>query len=397
MNRATWYGIGTALATAFCGGASAQSIENTPETVLYTVEGGMRYDDNRDATKRDKEEMTTLRFTPGVRLTLDDEITRALLSYQPSLLWRDNPRDDQNDTELYHAVEASIDHNVSYLWRVGALDKFEQTDDPNVSQGGVTVRQDASYWINQTKGWSAYSLSDRTQWDVDGSYFLKRYDKQPFADEGDEDRLQVNTEYNYKFEPEYYTFVFVGYDQLTYKGVQRGDYDGYLGGVGVSRRINDQLKGTVAGGLEWIDYQDSLEDDTTAPYVQASLEFKPVVDVVLTATVDYSVQPSDRAYYSSKEYLRTMLRGTKSLSQSFAVDAQFVYANGVYDSQDAVEGAPAVPDGDDTLTDWQLGVSFRPPARRYYARLAYEFEDWNSDVRESFQRNTVNAVVGVNF
>ncbi|MFO7534283.1 MAG: outer membrane beta-barrel protein [Kiritimatiellia bacterium] len=398
MKRAMGYLIGTALAMAFSGAVSAQSIENTPETVLFSLEGGVRFEDNRDATERGKENMTSLRLTPGVRLTLDDEITKAFLEYRPSLIWRDNERDDQNDSEVYHAVEAKVEHDASYLWHVGGLNKFEMTDDPNVSRGGVTVRENASYWVNQTKGWSAYNVSERVQWDVDGSYLLKRYDERPYSDEGDEDRLEANTALRYKFSPEYYTFGFLGYDQPSYENDLQGDYQGYLVGVGVGRRINDQLWGRVSGGYEWIDYEDGEQDDEAVPYLQIIVDFTPAEDLVLTAGIEYSVQPSDRSYYSSKEYLRTMLRGVKRLSQSISVDAQFVYANGAYDSGQAVEGAPAaVPDGDDTLLDWQMGMTFRPPARRYYARLAYEFEDWDSDVRESFQRNTINAMVGIDF
>jgi hypothetical protein len=47
--------------------------------------------------------------------------------------------------------------------------------------------------------------------------------------------------------------------------------------------------------------------------------------------------------------------------------------------------------------DYQVGLEFRPPARRYYSRIAYEYEDWTSDVRESFTRNTVSASVGMEF
>ena len=91
----------------------AQQIEDTPKTVAYTVEGRVQYEDNRDATKHDKEHMTSFWATPGVTITADDQSTRLFLLYKPSLLWRENPSDDQNDSEIDHLVEVNAAHQVS--------------------------------------------------------------------------------------------------------------------------------------------------------------------------------------------------------------------------------------------------------------------------------------------
>jgi hypothetical protein len=389
------------LASCLGNGAHAQGIESTPETVVFSVEGGARFEDNRDATRNNKESMLSLRFTPGARLNVDDEITKFFLVYKPSLLWRDNPREDQNDTELYHMAEANAEHWVSHRLKVGAWNRYEMTDDPNVTGGGVTIRENASYWLNQSKAWVAYGLSERLQADADVLYLVKRYDEDAFSDVADEDRLLVNTGLRYKLDPEFHAFGFIGYDQPEYSTDIRGDYKGYLAGLGLSRDFSDALKGSVAAGYKHLNYDDAEESDTGMPFGQISGEYRVSVNLRLQALVEYTLAPSDRSYYSSKEYTRFQLKGIYQVSDSLTADAQVVYSNGAYDKSSVIvereELDQVLVDGDDTLMDYQIGVTFRPKARRYYGRVAYEFEDWTSDVRESFARNTVSAQVGIEF
>ncbi len=380
----------------------AQQIENTPDTWIYSVEGRAQYQDNRDATENDKEDLFSLWFTPGIRLTVDDGLTKAYLSYRPSLGWRDNPRDDQNDSDLYHALEASIRHQASTRLLVGALNQFEMTDDPRVTEGGVIVREDAGYWYNQAKGWLTYGLSDRSQVGFETSYRMKRYDDSVFADTGDEDRLFVSGDYKRWLAPDLNVFVFVGYDQPDFQGALRGDYRGYLGGVGVSRLFSDRWTGTLSLGYEALDYTGSWERDTSMPYAMLATEIKPLARLIVNANAEYSLEPSDLSLYASKEYLKLLLKGTVILSEGLSAYGQVVYANGAYDAVTAIDGEPlppaqAVGDGDDTLMDCQLGLTVRPRAGRYSGRLAYEYEDWDSDVRESFTRNSVTVAVSMDF
>ncbi len=400
MNRASWICMLSALVAVSAGFAGAQGIEDTPRTMVYSVEGGLRFDDNRDAVKSDRESLTTLSVSPGARLNVDDQLTKAFLMYRPTLLWRDNPRDDQNSTELYHNAEASVEHAISYRTKVGVSDRFEMTDDPNVTAGGVAVREDASYWLNEAKGWMVHGLSDRVQLDLDGTYMIKRYIDNTFADQADEDRVLANAALRYKLDPVNSTFVFVGFDAPSYQDSDRGDYLGYLLGAGLTREFSDDLKGTVAAGYKLLDYADAVTDDEGLPFFQLLAQYRVSINLAVTAQADYSLEPSDRVFYSSKEYSRLLLRGVYSVTESLSADAQVVYANGTYSEDSAVQQSAdpqTLTGGDDTLMDYQVGLTFRPKARRYYSRVAYEYEDWTSDVRESFVRNTVSATVGMEF
>jgi len=238
---------------------------------------------------------------------------------------------------------------------------------------------------------------------LDASYKLKRYDKRTFSDLGDEDRLLVNGAFRHRMAPDFHGFLFAGYDQPSFQNGVRGDYRGYLGGVGLERQFNDQWKGSIALGYEFLDYQDAAEHDTSLPYVKAAAQARPGARLTVDAEAEYSLEPSDRSLYSSKEYLRLLMRGTLALSESLSAFGQAVYANGAYDAKSGIEDETrrvddqAVVDGDDTLVDLQVGLLFRPQTGRYTGRLAYEFEDWDSDVRESFTRNTMMASVSVDF
>lgn len=401
MNRTSWMGMVSALVVSAAGLAGAQGIENTPDTLIYSVEGGFRYDDNRDATETNTESVFTWTFTPGVKVNLDDETTKAYLYYKPTVLWRDNARRDQNDTELYHAAEGRVEHQASQRLTLGAQDRFEMTDDPNVTFGGVTIREDASYWINQSRGWMQYLLSERMMVDFDASFSAKRYRDSEYQDQGDEDRLMVNSGLRYNVDPAIQAFGFVGYDQPSYRGNMRGDYKGYLAGVGMSRAFSDTLTGSASAGYKLLEYTDAEESDAGMPFFQLMGQYQASKNLRLQAQADYSLEPSDRTYYSSKEYTRLLLKGLLALTDSLTADAQVLYANGAYDTSSVIpEGqalAQPLENGDDTLMDYQVGLEFRPPARRYYSRIAYEYEDWTSDVRESFTRNTVSASVGMEF
>lgn len=89
MNRQI--SILTLLITALASMAVAQ-IQDTPDTLVYSVETVARYDDNRDATRNGREDQLTMFLKPGLRFNLDDAVTRAFFFHQPSLLWPCPPR-----------------------------------------------------------------------------------------------------------------------------------------------------------------------------------------------------------------------------------------------------------------------------------------------------------------
>jgi long-subunit fatty acid transport protein len=105
----------------------------------------------------------------------------------------------------------------------------------------------------------------------------------------------------------------------------------------------------------------------------------------------YSLAASDYDPYSYQERTRVSTTVEYDLTAKFSLRAMGLYENGDYDVDSVVEGQTGTG-GSDALTDAQFGISYRIN-RNLTASLSYEYEDWNSDIRESFSRNWVTAAV----
>lgn len=377
--------------------------EQNPWKLSLTIKGANS--DNRDATKSDKENNFDTIVEPRVEASLDMGNTKLDFYYAPYLIWRSNPRDDQNDVELYHGLSVGVDHKVSARVALLARELFEYTDDPKVTEGGTTVRENASYMLNRVTAGGIFGLAPKTSAVLNGDHSLKRYDKSAMADYADEDRYGADLSLKYAVTPDMNATVEAGYSAAMFEGIER-DSAVQTYGVGVEKTFNPNLYGTVVVGYQNASMDNAKEDSVGSPTVAARVTCSPATPATrLTLSGSYSLEPPDLAPYSIQERTKLQVAVEHDIN-ALTLGAAATYANGKYDEDSVVEdmaqttsaqaagaGTAAVfTGGDDTLMDAALSATYKIN-RNLSVGVAYEYEDWDSDVRESFSRNVVSVSV----
>lgn len=376
------------------GGAPGE--ESAPaDMVAFSVEASANYDDNRDATSSNKESIVSVYVRPRVDFNFRAaERTEVQAHYAPAYVWRDNPREKdepnpQNDSELYHQFGLRGEHQFSPRVRLGASEEFEMTDDPDITSGGATVREDASYWLNRVRAWAETVLMPRLGTRIEGSVSNKRYDKSPAKDSGDEDKNNASAAAKYMVGENYNLIGMLGYEDSEYSGVNHGAADITTVAGGVERRFSPEFYSTVEAGYQHASMRDAVDNSSGSPYGLARLVFSPSPATDIEAVGKYSLQSSDWDPYSAQDQTRFSLRIDHALTKRVAVFCEGVYMNGEYDSKTLVEGTETqeLEGGDDTLLDGRIGGSYRL-SRNLTAAIEYEYEDWDSDIREAYSRNS---------
>ena len=136
-------------------GVWAQETETkAPDPLTLSATLGSQFTDNRDGVKSNKTSNVDVYLSPRADLRWQDgERSYVDLFLLPSVKWHSNPRpqsegDGQHDTELFGAVGVDAMHMISPRLMIGGGDTFSYTDDPEITEGGTSVRRSSSYYLN---------------------------------------------------------------------------------------------------------------------------------------------------------------------------------------------------------------------------------------------------------
>jgi hypothetical protein len=377
-------------------GLGFRVVAQEQEPVQVGVKVGSTYSDNRDGTDQNKEDNFDIYAQPRVDMVLDDGQTLFNFYLAPSLLWRSNPRENdepspQNDTDVYYALGAAFQQKFSESSRLRLTDDFTYTDDPSVDLGGVNVRENQSYLYNALRADLNGMLSETYGAQVLGGYTLKRYDEDVVADEEDEDvyfvdgilRMQVANGLKLLGQVGYSDFN--NESQVEDRGVQIMTY-----AVGVEKDLTAKLKSVIKGGVQSAEYSDDNIDSDTSGYGMG--------EVVLTeAQTRFALGAGYGFYgayvrpYSSQTRTYVVAKAERDLGTKFTVSAEGQFGRGKYEQEELSSGAQLDGGNDDMLLGAVKGTY--KVHRNVDVEVGYQIEDWDSDVRESFTRNLVTAVV----
>lgn len=178
--------------------------EVRPSAIGLSMTVGVKQTDNRDATpdhylvkdvRVEKESDTEFWFTPTISFFHELEGRyRTRLSYSPSYIMYDNPREGGTDNEWSHAARADLDLYIggrtevnfsdNYWWS-GAKD-WHYGDDYVFAPDELETRND-DYYKNDFVVSVKRTLAADDYIRVSGKYNIKRYDDDTLALYGDED------------------------------------------------------------------------------------------------------------------------------------------------------------------------------------------------------------------
>ncbi|MCE9613014.1 MAG: outer membrane beta-barrel protein [Lentisphaerae bacterium] len=352
------------------------------------------YTDNRDAAENNEESTAYFYVTPRIDAYVNSERTVLDFFYAPSLRYCTDPSETQNDTELLHALGLKIDHSLTAQTKVRLYESFLYQDDPSISESGSMIRANRTYFLNTVELGLRQELSRWSYADLSGNYMVKRYKDDDAADESDEDRLGAQGILWRQVTPTMGVRGTAGLSSYSYQsslGLDR-DFDVYLGAVGLDKVFSPQLRGGLDVGAQASEYSDDSLDSSVDPYAQVNAQIAPNPLFRIKGNFLHGVRESDAYPFASQQYSQVHVGLEADTSSLLTIGADGTYRLSDYSGDSRPAGSPApLPgtdaDGNETTiglgahATWKLGENARFSLRHLY-------EDVDSDVAESFSKNT---------
>lgn len=346
------------------------------------------YDDNRDGVENDKDSNFDIKLQPRAAFTYDWGQTYFSMFYMPYVLWRSDARDDQNDSEVYHELGVNFRHELTPLLTLKLSDRFSVTDDPRVSEGGVTVRESATYTMNVLNVGMDVEVDPVTVLSVGGLSSLKRYDKSVWNNY-DEDKLGANLAIKREMGMMLNGLAQVRYTKSEYQGNSDRGAEYLFAGVGLEKTFSPNLAAAANVGWNTANYNE-LSGSKDTPAGDVRVVVSPSPDTSLSLSARYELADSDWIAFSTQERASLAATLDHRLTPKLSSALVFMYANGEYKS------ATAMVDGVQGGSDSLIAVRARAVYslnRNLDLELGYQLEDWESDIRESFTRNKATVAL----
>lgn len=369
--------------------------------------------DNRDSLPNEE---SNTDFLVSPRIAAIFEMDRSYLDfyYEPTLRYRTDPRENQNDEEFLHDLGIHLEHSVTPRLTLRVTEDYTYTDDPSVETAGGTLRRDSSFSLNRVEGLLAYDINRQSRVEVDARHRLKTYDESElsFLDEesvsaGARAARQVSRTVSLSLEARAEEFSYE-YDDLSVGArpgttLDRG-FTAMSAGVGIENEFQANCRASLRVGVKSLDYEDEDIDSESAPYAVAILQLSAVPSTRFTASARHELRDSDVALFSSQEYTSVYAGLEVDASERVTFDVSGTYRMGDYDADKlpsglrttglpagtgtATPGGVAVRalEGDETAVILKAGVGWEV-SDKTRVKLAHMFEDEDSDVSVSFTRN----------
>lgn len=393
--------FGVVMLVSLMGGVAGFSQEQdlgapTDGPWLFSARVGSEFSDNRDGLDNNKENnidvyvepRVDFRFRDGDRTTLD-------LGVLPMVKWHSNPRSEnepapQNDTELYGTALMELYHQLTPRLLLSLGDAITYNDDPEISNGGGNVRFSNNHIWNNAHGELNYLATEKLSTGIGASYSLKRYTESVVAQNEDEDIFQGNLNGKYSMGSGYKLIGVLGASQFQNESVDTPRGSSVVSaGAGLEKTFSPDFIGKVLAGYQHAEYEDDSLDVIDTPNGSVELTMRAASETRFRVGGSYGFYaPYVRPY--SIQTLTAVNAGVDHdiLSQRLTVSLNAQYGNGSYDAE---AGAPG---GDDTMIMVGARADYRLN-RNWSINGGYTFEGWDSDVRESFNRNLIDLNVKV--
>lgn len=358
----------------------------SPLTFSVRLEGS--YDDNRDGVESDKESNFDTRLQPRAAFAYDVGQTAAGIYYMPSMLLRSNARDDQNDSEVYHELGVSLRHELAPAVLFKFSNLFSLTDDPQVSEAGVAVRANATHTRNVLNLGLDVGVDPVTELAIGGRGEIKRYQKSVWRNY-DEDMLGASLALRREMGMQMRGMISTRYNKSEYGGANDRGAEYIFGGVGLERIFNPNLSADFNVGWNTANYND-VSGSKGLPAGDARVIVSPSPDTALTLAVKYQLTDSDWLAFSTQERTSFSAALDHRLTPQLSSGVTVMYANGEYKSRTAL--VENVAGGSDDMTAVRANAVFNATPN-IDLEVGYQFENWDSDIRDSFTRNQVMLAV----
>lgn len=403
MKRATCYVAVMVLVSMGVAARADEAMAKRP----YLLSCGVSayYSDNRDSVESDKTGHTDLSVWAAMDLLLERADCYMLdFGYRPTVLYRTNPSDTQNDTELYHDLKLDGWYKPSRQVRLHAGDFLNYTDDPSVDVGGGTIRRDASFLLNRANAGVEVDLSRRMRADLSGYSMVKRYDDDTYAVIGDEDSLSSTLALGWIVDRMSLLSLYGSYGVFNYPGDAVGTDRGFgyvEVGVSMRKEFSKKFQGRADVAFKRLDYDASELGSDQSPAAYATVQYTPSPRVRVSGSAGYVLRDADVQFFASQRYTDTSLRAEWDAlaPKRLTIGVSGGYRVGDYRSDALlVADIPVVPSvkGQEKTTITGADVTYRLKDWLAVTVLA-QYEDVSSDVSTSFNRTSAGIQTKMDF
>ena len=392
--------VGVGISVAFQASLHAQESGKAGDLVRFSVSTLARATDNRDAVAEDETDNVDYYLRPKLELVYETELSSLDVHYIPAFRFRTEPGDNQDETTWEHDFGLAASRAVSSRLRLRLDGVVAVQDDPEIEEGGITLRGDQSYVRSVVKVGLNLDVLKYSNLDIFVDNRIKSYDDDLVARVSDEESTKFGVAHRHQMTTTLRSLLTGSYSLYSYNSdaALERDFTSGMAAIGLENSFTPNLLGAISVGAQTRQYDDDGLDNDTSPYLNASLEGLLGEDTRVGGSLGTGVRDSDSYPFSSQEYGEIRAFMDTSLSAKLKLRVSGTYRVSTYDADNVPTGATPVdasaisPDvrsessADETTVvgDAQLTYVASKNATIF---LGVRVEDIDSDVGQSYTKN----------
>jgi hypothetical protein len=350
------------------------------------------FTDNRDSIEKNKQSNTDIYVSPRIDYTYDDGgHSRLTFHYMPSFRYRTDSGDG-DDTMWQHDLGIDGLLSLTKRSRLRLYEQYNYNDDSAIVVGGAVERANHSYSENTAELGFNTDIYRYSNLDIALRNNLKRFDDSVIAKTSDETITTIGAEHRYQINHSLRSVLGATYGLFTYDNSLDRDFNSILGKVGLENAFTPNTLGRLIIGWQAADYDNSSMDAKDEPYALASIETRTGEDFGIGGEVSHGIRDTDAYPFSSQTYSQVRVFADLNITPSLMLRGYGVYRLSEYDKDDLPPGIVAptfkgINGGDDNtfVADILLDYTVIENVAVY---LGYRYEDVDSEVGQSYQKNT---------
>jgi hypothetical protein len=317
--------------------------------------------------------------------------TEALLYWQPELRYR---FDADPKTVSYQDLYAKLDHAMSERTSLTISDRLRyQIRD---GQSGTVSQEDQNYLENSLLGAVNIDTSDTGKVKLGAGYDLRRWDDSTYGGgdkNNDWDKAQLDASYLQMLNQMKTTGILaVNYSDLEYNG-DRGGYEAVSLIGGVDQVFNPTLTGFGRVGItaSSVDNSGGSSTDSTTPYLDAGLDYRPSERTSLNGSFGYSIKQAENSVYNAQDEFNIRFGARHDLTGKISLAASISYIISQYKADYIYKEIVGLGDADDNFFLFNLRATYQIN-RNNFLEAGYGYSNRSTDYAglTDYDRNVVD-------
>jgi hypothetical protein len=358
---------------------------------------GGEFSDNRDGTATNKQNNLDGIVEPRAEFIWQDaDRTRMQLMVMPQMRWHSHPRtaaegSAQDSTELFGACGLEVMYRPTPTVTLNGGDQLSYSDDSTKIENGITSRRSESYVRNDAHAGVNAAASAAGGANLSASMETMRYTDAATARDLDSDLFVGELAPYYDLGAGWKLHGVVGASE--YQAAETTRMRGSAVETfhaGVENFITQDFVWKVMGGYQFMQYDNPALDPASTPSGSAEVKFMATAPTRFRLGVEYGYTPPSSSEYSAQQaatFSGAVDHDVLAGRLTFSLQGQYrdsLYTNEGIDAPGGSEKMERIGFHGTYLLGNQCSLTG-----------GYSYENWESDLRESFQRNMLDINVRV--